>query len=242
MTIPLVGNIQTNDPKLDRLPEFDQASRSFPARALLSEDEQQKPIRSFTWNLPGRYLMQPLDQGSEGACVGFGWANELAARPFPDNSISDADAMWIYHRAQDLDEWPGSDYSGTSVLAGAKAVLERGGLVEYRWAFNLDDLKRTVAYHGPAVLGLNWYTGMMRPDSDGRIRPTGDIEGGHCILFPRVRGPKFSIRRYANTNWLWNSWGRNNGWPWGYLTDDDLDRLLHEQGEACIPVIRKRSS
>jgi hypothetical protein len=240
MPITLAGSVQTNDPRLDRLPQFDEASRAYPARTLLSAEEQVRPIRSWTWTLPVLLRQQPLDQGREGACVGFGWANELAARPYAIAGIEADDALWIYHRAQDLDEWPGSDYSGTSVLAGAKATQERGGLVEYRWGFTLDDVKRVVAWHGPVVLGLNWYTGMMRPDSDGRIRPTGDVEGGHCILMPRVRGPRYGTKRLRGTNWLWNSWGISNGWPWGWLTDDDLQRLLSEQGEACVPVVRSR--
>ena len=239
MAIPLAGNIQTNDPRLDRLPEFDERSRAFGVRAILSESELEKPIRSYTWSVP-----VSLDQGSEGACVGFSWAHEIAAKPYPDRNITDDIALGLYHWAQDNDEWPGNDYSGTSVLAGAKAVMNLGLLKEYRWAFGLEDLERAVSFHGPAVLGINWYTGMMHPDTDGRIRPTGQIEGGHAILHPRVRSPRFAIKRHRSTAWLYNSWGP--GWgplgPWCYLTWDDLGQLLAEQGEACIPVVRSKRS
>jgi hypothetical protein len=238
MSITLAGSVTTNDPRLDRLPQFDERSRSRPIRTMLPDAD--RPIMSRTWGLPVNLQREPLDQGSEGACVGFGWTNELAARPYAWRRAGHDTAMWVYHRAQDLDEWPGTDYSGTSVLAGAKAVMELGGMDEYRWAFGISDLVRTLSWHGPAVLGINMYTGMMAPDSDGRLRPSGDVEGGHAILACRVRGDRYRLKRHRRTVWLWNSWGNANGWPWGWLTWDDMERVLSEQGEACVPVIRKR--
>ena len=234
--------LPTSDPRLDRLPEFDAQSRSFPIRALLSDEQQERPIRSFTWNLPrlpAHLPGFPLDQGREGACVGFSWAHELAFRPRPIASVTDLVALGIYHEAQRLDEWPGEDYDGTSVLAGAKAVIARGFMDEYRWAFGLDDLLRAIAYKGPAVLGINWYSGMWRPDSEGRIRPTGLLEGGHAILAPRVIGERSPFVEMRRRVYVYNSWGAGDGWPWGWLNWDDMEVLLHEQGEAVIPVVRK---
>ena len=57
----------------DRLVQFDERSRAFPIRALIDADA--KP-RSYTWQCPVW-----LDQGTEGACVGFGVSHEAAARP-----------------------------------------------------------------------------------------------------------------------------------------------------------------
>lgn len=222
-------------PILDRLIEFDDSSRRYPIRALLTDRQQMVEPRSYSWSVP-----VSLDQGNEGACVGFSWAQEIAARPWPDKNITDDYAIAIYRWAQQNDQWPGEDYDGTSVLAGAKAVNEwLNRIIEYRWAFGIDDVARTIAYRGPVVLGINWYTGMMRPESDGRIRPTGSVEGGHAILLPKRQGARWNIISERRRNFVYNSWGRRNGWPYAYLTDDDLERLLHEQGEACIPVLRK---
>ena len=234
---------RTSDPRLDRRPEFDPRSRGFPIRSLLTITQQEVPPRSYTWSLPAPMPPMPadtypLDQGSEGACVGFSWSHELAFRPRPIPGVTDLVAQGIYHEAQRVDEWPGEDYDGTSVLAGAKVVAARGLMSEYRWAFGLDDVVRTVAYKGPVVLGINWYTGMMRPDGDGRIRPTGELEGGHAILLPRITGERYTVVAERRRAYLYNSWGRFNGWPWGWLSWDDLARLLAEQGEACIPVTR----
>ncbi|HEX5016533.1 MAG TPA: C1 family peptidase [Actinomycetes bacterium] len=221
--IQLKGRHVTADRRLDRIPEFDPKSRRFGVAPVLPD----KPPRSFTWR-----TSFVLDQGQEGACVGFGWSHELLARPIIQPGVNNAFAQQLYREAQQLDEWPGEDYSGTSLLAGAKAVQARGHMKEYRWGFSIDDLIMALGYQGPVVLGLNWYTGMMNTDAEGYIRPTGQVEGGHCIA---ALGWNVRLNRAE----LVNSWGVD----WGnggfcYIGRDDLERLLHEQGEQCIPVGR----
>lgn len=212
-----------DNPKLDRLVEFDERSRLFPIRTLVAE----RPRRSYTWSVPVF-----LDQGREGACVGFAWAHDAAARPKVVPLVDDLDAFDIYNRARVLDQWPGEGYDGTSVIAGAKAMVERGWVKTYRWAFGENDLALAVGYKGPAVLGVNWYTGMFRPDVDGFLKPTGQIEGGHAIL---CIGYSIKTHRYL----VHNSWGQD--WGLGgraYIHREDMARLLAESGEACIPVVR----
>jgi hypothetical protein len=211
---------------LDRIPEFDERSRSFPIRPLLATVT--KP-RSYTWNIPNPGF--PLDQGREGACVGFAWTHELAARPVV-LSVSQHTARALYHEAQKVDEWPGEDYEGTSVLAAAKVLTEQGRIREYRWAFGLEDLKLAVGYKGPAVIGVYWYQGMDDVDDEGFIHATGMIRGGHAIMVNSV-----SLRRGAFG--VLNSWGPGwgqNGRAW--ISFEDMDKLLHEDGEAAIPVRR----
>jgi hypothetical protein len=221
--IQLKGRHVTADRRLDRIPEFDPASRRFGIAPKLPD----KPPRSYSWRVPS-----VLDQGQEGACVAFAWTHELNARPVV-NGYDAAFAQTLYREAQKLDEWPGEDYSGTSVLAGAKAVQARGYIAEYRWAFNLDDLILSLGYAGPVVLGLNWYTGMMNADAEGVIRPSGQVEGGHSVCAYGVNVLRREVR-------IVNSWGPSWG-KGGFCTIsfDDLDRLIHEQGEMCIPVGRQ---
>lgn len=164
--------------------------------------------------------------------MGFGWTHELLAKP---DRVEGIDPHEVYHRAQQIDEWPGESYSGTSVLAGAKAVQELGHLIEYRWAFTVDDVLSTLSVHGPVVIGVNWHQGMFSVDSNGFISPTGDVLGGHCVC---LRG----LRRYRG-RWIVigrNSWGFN----WGRKGDfrmyaDDLGTLMDNQGDVCVPVVRK---
>lgn len=222
----------TQDRRLDRLVQFDERSRAYPIRALVAD----KPLRSYTWSLPVY-----LNQGSEGACVGFSWSHELAARPVPVAGITNDTARQVYFLAQQLDSWsggayPGANpfYEGTSVIAGAKAVQSQGKIKEYRWAFNLRDVLLAVGYQGPGVLGCNWREGMMDPDEKGFIHPTGEIVGGHAIC---VRGVNIKTKTVR----LSNSWGQG----WGksgdcFMTFDDFEKVLLDDGEFCIPVGRTK--
>ena len=222
-TIELKGGFSTQDPRLDRIPQFDERSRQYPIRTMLTTTRP----RSYKWR-PGSVL----DQGREGACVGFSWAGELSARPRMVNGVDDAMALRIYKRAQLIDEYPGENYAGTSVLAGAKVCQELGKITEYRWAFGIDDLIMAVGYKGPAVLGIDWYDSMYSTNAEGYITLTGRIVGGHAIL---ARGVNVKEEYFI----LRNSWGPDwgNGGD-GKITFADLDTLLKNNGEACIPVKR----
>lgn len=234
----------TTDPRLDRLEHQDPLSRNYDIRDTLTMTYP----RSYTWRCP--YW---LDQGREGACVGFAWAHERGAHPataLVDNTVAQA----LYKRAQQLDQWEGEAYEGTSVLAGAQAAKEKGWIREYRWAFSFEDVILTLGYKGPIVFGMNWYQGMYQPGPDGFIRRTGSKVGGHAILGRAVRliwktGTTTTQKR--SSDWLqhldldrsWiilhNSWGQD----WGTdgtckLSLTDLRTLLQERGDACVPVTR----
>jgi len=177
-----------------------------------------------------------LNQGVEGACVGHGWGNDLACYPVPVPGVNNAFARdRIYKPAQYIDEWPGEDYDGTSVLAGAKVVKNQLGLINgYSWCFSLNDVLLALGYRGPVVLGVNWYENMFDTDSNGFIHVSGDAAGGHCIL---ARGVNIKNK----TVLLRNSWGPDWGINGGdcLMAWSDLERLLSEDGEGCVPTGRK---
>lgn len=217
------------DHRLDRLVDFDARSRRYGIRQLAAPDD--RPLISKAWDLG-----ICLDQGTEGACVGFAMAHELAAEPVRVPGMTATFAREsIYWPAQRLDGWPGGSYpgarpvyEGTSVLAGAKAVKKLGLIRGYRWAFGLQDVLLGLSYHGPCVLGLAWYEGMLKTSESGFIVSTGSIVGGHCIL-------ALEINVDDETVTLPNSWGPE----WGVkgrcrIRWDDLEKLLKEDGEACF--------
>jgi hypothetical protein len=186
------------------------------------------PPRSYTWTCATH-----LDQGQLGSCVGNGFTHDALARPKAHKGLTETDAVALYHRAQQLDDSPGENYEGTTVLAGAKASAERGWLVEYRWATTVDDIIATVGHVGPVVIGVNWYEGMMDTDAKGFIHPTGPIQGGHCIM---IKGVNLKAQRFTLHQSWGTSWGRNGDC---YLSFADMAILLAQQGEAAVPIVKK---
>lgn len=237
MAIQLRAGHTTRDLRLDRIPQHDPANANYPIRALFT-DPDTKPLRSYTWA-----CNQWLDQGRQGACVAFGINHERAARPVAVTGITEDTTRDLYHDIQRDDPWPGGEYpgadpqyAGTSVLSGMQAAVRRGYYGQYRWAQNERDVALAVGYHGPVIIGVNWYEGMVDVDTAGYIRPTGQPLGGHCTLL-------HAFNRRGGYYVAHNSWGRT----WGYngrakISRDDLARLLAENGEAVIPLARKTTA
>lgn len=185
-----------------------------------------------------------LDQGREGACVGYGWTAELLAEPFapeeqPLTAAAQDYASFSYRRAQKVDQWPGEDYEGTSVLAGAKIMQQDGQIDSYRWCFGAGDVRDAIITSGPVVIGVPWYSGMYRTDENGIVKIHGDKVGGHCVVITGY-DPEYVIDGRPTEVFRWrNSWGSSYGIEGsGYIRFMDLSYLLHSGGEACIPVGR----
>jgi hypothetical protein len=116
----------------DYRPRLVEANRAFRIRAGAQPwltDRSRYWVPSFTI----------LDQGTEGACVGFGVTGEAMASPVRQMWVDpDTPGPWAtfnpaqrmafsaYRRAKEIDEWEGVDYDGTSVRAGMLVGRERG--------------------------------------------------------------------------------------------------------------------
>jgi len=182
--------------------------------------------RKFWWG----YGLPRLDQGSSPHCVAYSWSNFLIDSPTPHKL--DRDPVWIYHEAQKVDEWPGEDYDGTSVRAGAKVLSNLGEFTEYRWAFTLNDVIDAVLERGPVVVGTNWYEEMFYPDSNNVIHIGGDIAGGHAW---KIDGVNTELRFFRMKNSWGAYWGKGG---FARISFDDVSRLLDEDGEACMAIER----
>jgi len=172
-----------------------------------------------------------LDQGVEGSCTGHAVAHELAAKPI-QALVSSGLARAIYREAQKIDPWPGENYEGTTVDAAMRVAAKMGYYDEWRWAYNMDDLILALSHRGPAVIGIDWHKG-METTTDGFIFPRGQKLGGHAIL---VTG--YSLSGVFR---LHNSWGK--GWGLNgdcFIFAKDLDKLLRRNGEAAIPIKRRK--
>jgi len=217
---------------LGRIPSFDERSRAFPMRSLLT----QEPLRTKTWRRPGA-----LDQGQTPQCVGYSLWGALNTGPltrrYPIEVRRRYSPTEIYNGAQSLDEWPGTDYDGSSVLGGVKWLRQQGIIKEYRWCFTLDDVLQTLAYQGPVVVGTTWLNEMFNgPDPDpGRtvdlryaLPCLGGNAGGHAY---ELHGINVEHELVIGTNSWSKGWGDEGRM---YIKWSDLQRLLDDYGEALV--------
>jgi hypothetical protein len=160
----------------------------------------------------------PLDQGVEGACVGFGLTQcLLSERHFMgctdgprllDGKFARED---IYYKAQEIDEFPGGEYpganprmGGTSLTAGLNVLKGSGMIKGFQWGYTLQDLILGIGYNGPAILVLPWFRSMYKVKTDMTVLISGDQVGYHCLIANAVDVKnEFFI--------LFNSWGPTFG-------------------------------
>lgn len=172
------------------------------------------------------------NQHETSQCVGYSLTHWLEDAPVLHERETPPVVQpdYVYSEAQLIDEWPGTDYDGTSVRAGAKVLQQLGYISEFRWAMTAQEVAVAVLEVGPVVVGTVWTEDMFNPDSEGKIRPTGASAGGHAYLLNGydARTGYFRIK---------NSWGREwgkNGYA--YIHINDLQLLLEADGEACLAL------
>jgi hypothetical protein len=211
---------------LDRIPSPPSESARYPLRSLVRRAVTPKEVH---WDLTGDF---PLDQGSEGACVGFGTSAELSALPIALPTGTPF-ANKLYQLARAEDAAMGYHYpDGATVLGGLKAAKKLGLIEGYAWAQSFEDIRDAVLGHGSVVMGTDWLTGMDSWDDDGVLSVSGEVRGGHCWA---IVGYVPDHPRHGELFELCNSWGPG----WGlhgraYVTATGLRALFEANGEAAI--------
>jgi hypothetical protein len=166
-----------------------------------------------------------LDQGREGACVGFGSSGAVAAAPAGHPGVNDRYALNWYHRAQRLDDYPGEAYEGTSVLAGCLVGRERKLWTGFRWAKGPAELAAGILQPtlGPAVVGVMWSDDLYEPPVSGLLPGNVELDPqlGHCVLlFGYVPAP-----------------GRGRASLWADLEEQGLADAVQDCGEPCFLLL-----
>ena len=171
------------------------------------------------------------NQGNTPQCVGYAWAHWIADGPVVHSGVQPpVNPTLIYRQAQLVDEWPGTNYNGTSVRGGAKYLNTSGKIGNYYWAYDVQTLINTLLQIGPVVVGTNWYRNMFYPNSNGVISIGGPLSGGHAYVINGVD----TVNRLFRIK---NSWGQS----WGklghaFISFTDMTRLINERGEICLAV------
>jgi hypothetical protein len=214
---------------LGRIAAPDAQDGNFPVRALLAPQAEPLPDSRY-WYANAWWG----DQGGTSMCVEYAWQHWLADGPVTHPRVAKpivSPVGTLYHEAQLVDEWPGEDYDGTSVRAAAKYLQAQGLIESYHWAFNADEVADTVLGLGPVVMGTNWYQGMFYPDEKtGLVVPTGYVAGGHAW---KIDGANRNRELFRAKNSWGRSWGKRGHF---YITFADLERLISEDGEACLAI------
>lgn len=157
------------------------------------------------------------DQGSEGACVGFGTSQMLSI--FNQKFYF---ARWLWDRAKEIDYWPETnpgDDEGTSVKAGLDIIRNKGHIV---WSSNYT----TMNTDGQ---GSDWV-----PRS--QLTPVY-AEGIAANRWITSIGDGLNVLGYGDRDYvdIMNSWGLD--YPrLVRMPATTLERLWNEDGEIAVPT------
>jgi C1A family cysteine protease len=169
-------------------------------------------------------------------CVAYAWEAWLRSHPVvnahrPELAVN---IPGLYREAQSIDEWPGEDYDGTSVRAGAKALQRQGFITGYSWAYDVGTIFSHIIEKGPMVVGTVWTEDMFAADRHGYIWPTGNEVGGHAYLLIGANLERENPDGSTGAFRIVNSWGEN--WEDGgraWITSGSMQILMEHFGEAC---------
>jgi len=193
----------------------------------LREDERD-------WSFASRYPEQPvardiehktlvrLDQGRQGACVGFGRAHGYATEPGAQLT-TERIARFFYEGAKRHDSRPGEDYEGTTPN-GLYKFLRSLGLIRAWYRIRTWDEFAVAIQKGGVDLAAPWREGCFDPGRGGIIRYTGKVRGGH---FVHINGIAYSEGLVS----IVQSWGRDHGQDGIVLLPiDDLKAMMRDGG------------
>lgn len=209
---------------LGRKVNHDARSLAFPAATA-------PVLKPVSW----KHYGPVLDQGNVGACTGNAAAQAMNSRPFHKLRtpyLTEKDALDIYAAATLIDPFPGNypaQDTGSDGLSVAKVLQSRGFIRAYSHAFGIDHVRGALQLN-PVLVGTNWYESMFMPDSKGRVEPRGAVAGGHEYLL--IGDDLKGNLKFLNS---WSSgWGKKG---YFYMSYDAFSQLLHEQGDATVPVL-----
>lgn len=212
-----------------------------------------------------------LDQGTEGACTGFGLAtvaNYLLTRRKVIPDPTPVSPRMLYELARRHDEWPGEAYSGSSARGAMKAWHKHGVCSEEKWPYLIEkgkgehglteartadamrrplgayfrvNHKDLVAMHGALAEVEILYATATVHKGWGRVDKRGRIPYSD----QRLGGHAFAIVAYDDEGfWIQNSWGKD--WGLGGFACISYDDWLENGTDVWVarlgaPVVLRKS-
>lgn len=176
-----------------------------------------------------------LDQGTQGACTGYGLATvaNYLLRVRGENPTADEVSAWmLYTMAKRYDEWPGEDYDGSSARGAMKGWFKHGLCAMALWKEKVPDPKLSADRSADAIKRpLGAYFRVNHKDlvamhsaisEVGVLYATASVHegwqqvrsGDAAITFRpgTIGGHAFAIVGYDLRGfWIQNSWGPDWG-------------------------------
>lgn len=240
----VVKRFEGQDPRLGRHVLHDSRSLRY-----LVEAESFSVLRSIRH----QSRIPVLDQGaylapgatkriSLGSCTGNAGVNVLGTDPFwatdpvkaalasTNVDMDEAFAVYVYSLATQLDPYAGTyppTDTGSNGLSVAKALQKLGKISGYQHATSLE-AALTALNKQACMVGTVWRGDMFTPGPDGRLKITGQVEGGHEYKLDELDVENKRV-------WILNQWGE----AWGiggraWFSWDDLGTLLADQGDCTV--------
>ncbi len=201
-------------------------------------------------------LRSIYDQGYTNGCTGYAasWMSSIVnSQPIRDWAFKVYNPLWLYHQGMAVDGDPsttpeadigGYVWSVMEVLRTVGHVLKKRngmdyppkpeeGIKSYYWCRTVDEMRTAISLGRPVVFGINWYEEFFDPvriDCKywiGTHTNWGRPVGGHCIC---SHGARDSLQAF----FLVNTWGDDEPPVW--ISYDNVERLMREQGEACVAI------
>lgn len=224
----------------------DPRSLAFPAQRLLRGSGPLQDVLLPTGPVLDQTLAGPT-VADQACCTGAAIVAALnslgSVAPYPGRALELNDAERIYDRARRVDNVPGDDTVGTSVLGALTATVQEGLAGGYLWCFGTKPIAQTIIQRRlPVVVGVRWPSGMWETGPGGLVEVRGEETGlGHALAIVgiRLKGPQGQTGPY----FVWqNSIGTGYGdGGFGYIHHRDLSALLRGVGEAAVLTLEPQA-
>lgn len=176
-----------------------------------------------------------LNQLNVGKCTAEATCGALSTHPFT-LLLTDVDSDRVYHRATEIDPFPGTyppTDTGSNGVSAWQAAIDLGYTTVRTTPVDTLEELQSALQRVPCILGTDWYEGFFNPTKCGEMVQSGAIAGGHEI---EILGWDKSLKRVWIRN-SWGDWGVSRGEETGfaYFSAGTLQKLLNSGAEIDCP-------